>query len=91
MLHIWLYVIWNEITIKLIYEQQYITSMLILSIFGIGSNIRNRTFKGFHPNHDNDELCSNGNALGMSEGNGKSMITRVAYALGHKTFGGEVK
>ena len=82
-------IIWNENTIKLIYEVRYITAMVILSIsiFGIRSNVRNRTFKGSDPNDDNDELCSNGNAPRMIEGNGNSMITRVAYALGHKTFG----
>ena len=81
-------IIWNENTIKLIYEVQYITPMVILNIFGIRSNVRNRTFKGSaDPNDDNDELCSNGNAPRMKEGNGNSMITGVAYALGYKTFG----
>ena len=80
-------IIWNENTIKLIYEVQYITPMVILSIFGIRSIGCYRTFKGSDPNDDNDELCSNGNAPRMKEGNGNSMITRVAYALGHKTFG----
>lgn len=80
-------IIWNENTIKLIYEVQYITLMVILNIFGIRSNVRNRTFKGTDPNDDNDELCSNGNAPRMIEGYSNSMITRVAYALGHKTFG----
>jgi hypothetical protein len=61
--------------------------MVILSIFEIRNNVRNRTFKASDPNDDNDELYSNGSALGMVEGNGNSMITRVAYALGHKTFG----
>ena len=81
-------ILWNENTIKLIYELQYITPMVILNIFGIRSNVRNRTFKGSaDPNDDNDELCSNGNAPRMIEGNGNSMITGVAYALGYKTFG----
>lgn len=81
-------IIWNENTIKLIYELQYITPMVILNIFGIRSNVRNRTFKGSaDPNDDKDELCSNGNAPCMKEGNGNSMITGVAYALGYKTFG----
>ena len=79
----------NENTIKLIYEVQYITPMVILSIFGIRSIDCYRTFKGSEPNDDSDELCSNGNAPRMMEGNGNSMITRVAYALGHKTFGEE--
>ncbi len=79
-------IIWNKNTIKLIYEVQYITSMVILNVFGIRSIDRNRTFKGSDPNEDNDELYSNGNALGMTEVNGNSMITRVAYALEHKTF-----
>ncbi len=82
-------IIWNENTIKLIYEVQYITPMVILNIFGIRSNVRNRTFKGSDPNDDNDELCSNGNAPCMKEGNGTSMFTRVAYALVYKTFGEE--
>ena len=80
-------IIWNENTIKLIYEVQYITLMVILSKFGIRSIGCYRTFKGSDPNDDNDELCSNGNAPRMMEGNGNSMNTRVAYALGHKTFG----
>ena len=80
-------IIWNKNTIKLIYEVQYITPMVILNIFRISSNVRNRTFKGSDPNDDNDELCSNGNAPRMVEGSGNSMITRVAYALEHKTFG----
>lgn len=80
-------IIWNENTIKLIYEVHYITPMVILNIFGIRSNVCNRTFKGSDPNDDNDELCYNGNAPRMMEGNGNSMIIRVAYALGHKTFG----
>lgn len=80
-------IIWNENTIKLIYEVQYITPMVILSIFGIRSIDCNRTFKGSDPNDDSDELCSNGNAPRMIEGNSNNMITRVAYALGHKTFG----
>lgn len=73
-------------TIKLIYEVQYITPMVILNIFGIRSIGCYRTFKGSDPNDDNDELCYNGNAPRMMEGNGNSMITRVAYALGHKNF-----
>lgn len=77
-------IIWNENTIKLIYEVQYITPMVILSIFGIRSIGCYRTFKGSDPNDDNDELCSNGNAPHMIEGNSNSMITRVAYALGIK-------
>jgi hypothetical protein len=80
-------IIWNENTIKLIYEVQYITPMVILNIFGIRSIGCNRTFKGADPNDDNDELCSNGNAPRMKKGNGNSMITGVAYALGYKTFG----
>ncbi|MDW0166902.1 MAG: hypothetical protein QOK84_04610 [Nitrososphaeraceae archaeon] len=80
-------IIWNENTIKLIYEVQYITPMVILSIFGIRSIGCYRTFKGSDPNDDSDELCSNGNAPRMIEGNSNNMITRVAYALGHKTFG----
>lgn len=80
-------IIWNENTIKLIYEVQYITPMVILSIFGIRSIDCYRTFKGSDPNDDSDELCSNGNAPRMIEGNSNNMITRVAYALGHKTFG----
>jgi hypothetical protein len=58
--------------------------MVISNIFGIRSNVRNRTFKGSDPNDDNDELCSNGNAPRMTEGNSNGMITRVAYALGIK-------
>jgi hypothetical protein len=77
----------NENTIKLIYELQYITSMVILSIFGIRSNGRNRNFRGSDPNDDNDKLCANGNAACMIEGNSNSMITRVADALEYKTFG----
>jgi hypothetical protein len=61
--------------------------MVILSIFGIRSIDCYRTFKGSDPNDDSDELCSNGNAPRMIEGNSNNMITRVAYALGHKTFG----
>ena len=61
--------------------------MVILSKFGIRSNVRNRTFKGCDPDYDNDELCSNGNAPRMVEGYGNSMNTRGAYTLGHKTFG----
>jgi hypothetical protein len=80
-------IIWDENTIKLIYEVQYITPMVILNIFGIRSTGCNRTFKGSDPNDDNDELCSNGNAPRMIEGKGNSMITRIAYALGHKNFG----
>jgi hypothetical protein len=80
-------IIWNENTIKLIYEVQYITLMVILSIFGIRSIGCYGTFKGSDPNDDNDELCSNGNAPSMKEGNGNSMITGVAYELGYKTFG----
>lgn len=80
-------IIWNENTIKLIYEVRYITPMVILNIFGIRSIGRYRTFKGSDPNDDNDEICSNGNAPRMIEGNGNSMITRVAYAFGYKTFG----
>ena len=80
-------IIWNKNTIKLIYEVQYITPMAILNIFGIRTNVRNRTFKGSDPNYDNDELYSNGNTPRMMEDNGNSMITRVAYALRHKTFG----
>ena len=80
-------IMWNKNTIKLIYEVHYITPMVILSIFEIRNNVLNRTFKASDPNDDNDELCYNGNAPRMTEGNGKSMITRVAYALGHKTFG----
>ena len=78
---------WNKNTIKLIYEVHYITLMVILMIFGIRSNVLNRTFKGCDPNHDNDELYSNGNTPRMMEDNGNSMTTRVAYALRHKTFG----
>ncbi|MDW0146386.1 MAG: hypothetical protein QOK60_06450 [Nitrososphaeraceae archaeon] len=77
-------IIWNENTIKLIYEVQYITPMVILSIFGIRSIGCYRTFKGSDPNDDSDELCSNGNAPRMIEGNSNNMITRVAYALGIK-------
>ena len=77
-------IIWNENTIKLIYEVQYITPMVILSIFGIRSIGCYRAFKGSDPNDDNDELCSNGNAPRMIEGNSNNMITRVAYALGIK-------
>ncbi len=77
-------IIWNENTIKLIYEVQYITPMVILSIFGIRSTDCYRTFKGSDPNDDSDELCSNGNAPRMIEGNSNNMITRVAYALGIK-------
>ena len=77
-------IIWNENTIKLIYEVQYITPMVILSIFGIRSIGCYRSFKGSDPNDDNDELCSNGNAPRMIEGNSNNMITRVAYALGIK-------
>ena len=77
-------IIWNENTIKLIYEVQYITPMVILGIFGIRSIGCYRTFKGSDPNDDNDELCTNGNAPRMIEGNSNSMITRVAYALGIK-------
>ena len=80
-------IIWNENTIKLIYEVRYITSMVILNIFGVRSNVRNRTFKVSDPKDDNDEPCSNGNVPRMILGGGNSMITRVAYALGHKTFG----
>ena len=62
--------------------------MLILNIFGIKSIGYDRTFKGSNLYGDNnDGLCSNGNALCKIKGNGNSMITRVAYALGHKTFG----
>jgi hypothetical protein len=79
---------WNVNTIKLIYEVQYITPMLILNIFGLRSIGCNRTFKGSSPNGDiNDGFCSNGNALCKIKGNGNSMNTRVGYALGHKTFG----
>lgn len=61
--------------------------MLILNIFGLRSIGYNRTFKVSNPNGDiNEGLCSNGNALCMIEGNGNSMITRVGYALGHKTL-----
>jgi hypothetical protein len=80
-------IIWNENTIKLIYEVRYITPMVILNIFGVRSNVRNRTFKGSDPNDDNDEPCSNGNVPCMILGSGNNMITRVAYVLGHKTFG----
>ena len=80
-------IIWNVNTIKLIYEVQYINTMVILSKFGIRSNVRNRTFKGSDPNDDNDEPCSKGNVPRMIVGSGNSMITRTAYALGHKTFG----
>ena len=80
-------IMWNKNTIKLIYEVHYITPMGIINIIGIRSNVRNRTFKGSDPNYDNDELCFNGNTPLMTEGNGNSMITRVAYALEHKTFG----
>ena len=80
-------IISNENPIKLIYEVQYITPMVILNIFGIRSINCNRTFKGTDPNDDNDELCSNGNAPRVVDGSGNSMITRAAYALGHKTFG----
>ena len=80
-------IIWNKNTIKLIYEVQYITPMVILNIFGVRSNVRNRTFKGSDPNDDNDEPCSKGNVPRMILGSGNSMITRTAYALGHKTFG----
>jgi hypothetical protein len=79
----------NENTIKLIYEVQYITSMVILSIFGIRSNGHSRNFRGSDPNDDNDKPCANGNAPCMIEGNGNSMITRVADTRGHKTFGEE--
>ena len=64
--------------------------MAILNIFGIRTNVLNRTFKGSDPNDYNDEQCSNGNALGMMAGNGNITITRVVYALRHKTFGEEV-
>ena len=77
-------IIWNENTIKLIYEVQYITPMVILNISGIRSIGCYRTFKGSDPNDDSDELCSNGNAPRMIEGNSNNMITRVAYALGIK-------
>ena len=80
-------IIWNKNTIKLIYEVRYITPMVILNVFGIRNIDRNGTFKGFDPNYDNDELYSNGNTPRMVQDNGNSMITRVAYALGHKTFG----
>jgi len=61
--------------------------MVILNVFGIRTNVHNRTFKGSDPNYDNDELCSNGNTLRMVKDNGNSMITRTAYAVEHKTFG----
>ena len=83
-------VVWNKNTIKLIYEVHDITPVIILNIFGIRSNVRNRTFKWSDPNDYNDEQYSNGNALGMMEGNGNSTSTRVVYALRHKTFGEEV-
>ncbi|MGV8106576.1 MAG: hypothetical protein ACP5OH_02260 [Nitrososphaerota archaeon] len=78
---------WNKNTIKLIYEVQYITPMVILNVLGIRSNVRNRTFKGSDPNEDNDERCSNGNTPHMVESNGNSMIARTVYAVEHKTFG----
>jgi hypothetical protein len=80
-------IIWNKNTIKLIFEVQYIIPMVILNLFGRRTNVRNRTFKGSDPNDDNDELCPNGNTPRIVEGNGNSMITRVAYALEHKTIG----
>jgi hypothetical protein len=76
----------NENTIKLIYEVQYITSLVILSIFGIRSNGYSRDFRGSDPNDYNDKPYANGNAPCMIEGNGNSMITRVADALEHKTL-----
>jgi hypothetical protein len=76
----------NENTIKLIYEVQYITSMVILSIFGIRSNGYSRDIRGSDPNDDNDKPYANGNAPCMIEGNDNSMITRVADALEHKTL-----
>jgi hypothetical protein len=60
-------IIWNENTSKLIYEVQYIAPMVVLNIFGIRSNVGNKTFKGSDPNDDNDELCSNGNTPRMLE------------------------
>jgi hypothetical protein len=72
---------WNENTIKLIYEVQYITPMVILNILEIRSIDCSTTFKGSNPNCDNEELCSNGNAPRMVEGRSNSMINRVAYAL----------
>jgi len=75
---------WNENTIKLIYEVQYITPMVILNILEIRSIDCSTTFKGSNPNCDNEELCSNGNAPRMAEGRSNSMINRVAYALGIK-------
>ncbi|MFN2434282.1 MAG: hypothetical protein ABR515_02795 [Nitrososphaeraceae archaeon] len=80
---------WNENIIKLIYEVQYIPSMAILNIFGIRSNGLNRTFRGSDPIDDNDEVfdIDNGNMPYMIKGNGNSMITLFADALGHKTFG----
>ena len=55
--------------------------MVILSIFGIRSIDCYRTFKGSDPNDDNDELCSNGNAPRMMEGNGNSMIMHWGIKL----------
>jgi hypothetical protein len=78
---------WNKNTIKLIYEVHYITPMVILNLFGIRTNVRNRTFKGSDPNDNNDELCSNGNTPSTIEDNSNSMISRVAYALEHETIG----
>ena len=84
-------IIWNKNTIKLIYEVQYITPMVILNILGIRSIGCNRAFKESNPNDDNEELCSNGNLPCMVESNGNSMIThsKCIYSE-HKSFGDEV-
>jgi hypothetical protein len=74
-------------TIKLIYEVHYITPMAILNLFGIRTNVLNRTLKGSDPNDNNDKLYSNGNTSRTIDGNGNSMITRVANVLEHKTIG----
>ena len=78
----------NKDIMKLIYEKQDITLMLIFNMSECWSNGHSIASRVFDCDQDRGEVCKNSNALSMIEDMANCMINGDAGTLGHcKTFG----
>ena len=78
----------NKDIMKLIYEMQDITLMLIFNMSEGWNNGHSIAIRVFDCDHDRGEVCTNGNALSVIEDMAKCMINGEADTLGQcKTFG----
>jgi hypothetical protein len=81
----------NKDTMKLIYEMQDITLMLIFNMSEGWSNGHSIASRVFDCDQDRGEVCTNGNALSMIEDMANCMINADADKLRNcKSFGDDI-